>query len=79
MMGNWRTIQRRRFERMSLWEIIEYAEHLGELRGARGERERVIGLLERRRCGCSSLVCIPVCRHALTVDEVMELIRGENE
>ena len=47
--------------------------------GVIAERERIIKLLEeaRDKCACYREVGMPVCRHQLSVDEQIALIKGE--
>jgi hypothetical protein len=49
--------------------------------GVTTERERIIKLLEeaRDKCACYREVGMPVCRHQLSVDEQIALIKGENK
>jgi hypothetical protein len=57
------------------------AEMTGYEAGKRDERERIIKLLEeaRDKCACYREVGMPVCRHQLSVDEQIALIKGENK
>ena len=53
----------------------------GEHAGMTVERERIIKLLEeaRDKCGCYREAGMPICRHQLSVDEQIALIKGENK
>ena len=49
------------------------------MEGVEWERERIIKLLEeaRDKCACYREVGMPICRHQLSVDEQIALIKGE--
>ena len=49
--------------------------------GKRLERERIIKLLEeaRDKCVCYRKVGMPICRHQLSVNEQIALIKGEQK
>ena len=49
--------------------------------GERVERDRIIKLLEeaRDKCACYREVGMPFCRHQLSVNEQVALIKGENK
>ena len=48
---------------------------------AESERDRIIKLLEeaRDKCACYREVGMPICRHQLSVDEQIALIKGEQK
>ena len=52
---------------------------LGKAVATRDEQERIIELLEeaRDKCACYRQVGMPICRHQLSVDEQIALIKGE--
>jgi len=49
--------------------------------GAKQEQKRIIELLEeaRDKCACYREVGMPICRHQLSVDEQIALIKGGNK
>jgi len=61
--------------------LFHYIASEFEQRGEEQERERIIKLLEdaRNKCACYREVGMPICRHQLSVDEQVALIKGENK
>ena len=53
---------------------------MGLYSGKTTERERIINLIEeaRDKCACYREVGMPICRHQLSVDEQIALIKGES-
>jgi hypothetical protein len=68
-------------QRVMETEAREYAFWEAHSIGVKAERERIIKLLEeaRDKCACYREVGMPVCRHQLSVDEQIALIKGENK